>query len=44
MLGTKFYNQSIRKVLIAFGSLFNNINIDRTDDSGDTETIKVPLW
>tara|TARA_Y100000310_G_C20692853_1_gene823487 strand:- start:1872 stop:2873 length:1002 start_codon:yes stop_codon:yes gene_type:complete len=43
MLGTKFYNQSIRKVLIAFGSLFNNINIDRTDDSGDTETIKVPL-
>ena len=43
MLGNTFYNQSIRKVLVAFGTLFNNINIERTSEAGLTEVIKVPL-
>ena len=42
MLGTRFYNESIRKVLVAFGSLFNNIDIQRSDGT-NTEIIKVPL-
>ena len=43
MLGNTFYNQSIRKVLVAFGTLFNNINIERTSEAGLAEVIKVPL-
>ena len=42
MLGTTFYNQSIRKVLVAFGTLFNGINIDRSDGTS-TFRVKVPL-
>ena len=42
MLGTRFYNESIRKILVAFGSLFNNIDIQRSDGT-NTEIIKVPL-
>lgn len=38
MLGTSFYNQSIRKSLVAFGTLFNDISIDR-----GTEIVKIPL-
>tara|TARA_B100000809_G_scaffold144246_1_gene141802 strand:+ start:7041 stop:7793 length:753 start_codon:yes stop_codon:yes gene_type:complete len=38
MLGTTFYNESFRKVLVAFGTLFNNISIVRSD-----EVYKVPL-
>ena len=29
MLGTYFYNETIRKTVIAFGTLFNNIKIKR---------------
>ena len=42
MLGTTFYNQSIRKVLVAFGTLFNNISIDR-DDGTTITRVKIPL-
>ena len=42
MLGTTFYNQSIRKALVAFGTLFNDISIDRSDGT-DTTRIKIPL-
>ena len=28
MLGQYFYNESIRKTIVAFGSLFNDIYID----------------
>lgn len=39
-----FYNQSIRKVVIAFGSLFNNVKIKRYDSDGsEIETIRIPL-
>tara|TARA_Y100000593_G_scaffold94411_1_gene193340 strand:- start:590 stop:1363 length:774 start_codon:yes stop_codon:yes gene_type:complete len=43
MLGTTFYNESIKKAIVGFGTLFNNINIERADASGTKETIKVPL-
>ena len=39
-----FYNQAIRKLTVAFGSLFNNIYVQRLDSSGtETERIRVPL-
>ena len=45
MLGSHFYNQIVRKNIIAFGTLFNNIEMKSTDPStGDVlETQKVPL-
>ena len=44
MLGEHFYNESLRKVIIAFGSMFNNITIIRTDSTGkDRQSLKVPL-
>ena len=46
MFGTTFYNESFRKVLVAFGTLFNNISIVR-DDAASTdeskEVYKIPL-
>lgn len=39
---THFYHSSIRKLVTAFGTLFNNIYITRTD-GGVTKKIKVPL-
>lgn len=45
MLGPHFYNEAIRKTVIAFGTLFNNIEIRKFDPStGDViESEKVPL-
>ena len=44
MFGTRFYNQSFRKLIIAFGQVFNNIVIQRTNSTGGvTARIKVPL-
>jgi len=45
MLGSHFYNQIVRKNIIAFGTLFNNITMKSTDPSnGDVlEETKVPL-
>ena len=45
MLGSHFYNQIVRKNIIAFGTLFNNIEMKSTDpNTGDVlETQKVPL-
>ena len=44
MLGNRFYNQSLRKLIIAFGQVFNNIVIQRTNKTGGvTARIKVPL-
>ena len=41
---TSFYNEAIRKVVIGFGSLFNDIKIIRKNSDGSTkETIRVPL-
>ena len=45
MLGPHFYNEAIRKTVISFGTLFNNIEIRKKDPStGDViEAEKVPL-
>ena len=43
MLGTTFYHSSIKKIVSAFGTLFNNISIERANSSGVKEVIKVPL-
>ena len=44
MLGNRFYNQSLRKLIVAFGQVFNNIVIQRTNSTGGvTSRIKVPL-
>jgi hypothetical protein len=44
MLGSHFYHGLIRKYVVLFGSLFNDIYIDRVDSSGVSQrTIKVPL-
>ena len=39
-----FYHEIFRKTIIAFGSLFNNIDIKHFDDSGNVKSVvKVPL-
>ncbi len=44
MLGTHFYHEIIRKTIVGFGTLFNNIEIRRTDNSGNViQTQKIPL-
>ena len=44
MLGQQFYNETIRKVVIAFGTMFNDIHLVRKDNSGTIiQTMKVPL-
>lgn len=39
---TRFYNGSIRRMVVAFGSLFNQIYIDK-QESGGTKTVLVPI-
>jgi hypothetical protein len=44
MLGHTFYHNTIRKYVILFGTLFNDIHINREDSAhGVTRTIKVPI-
>ena len=44
MLGTQFYHETIRKVIVSFGTMFNNINLVRKDSSGNiSQSMKVPL-
>jgi len=44
VLGQQFYHETIRKVVIPFGTMFNSINLVRKDNSGAiTQTMKVPL-
>jgi hypothetical protein len=44
MFGTYFYHQISRKMVVAFGSLFNTIEVRRTNSAGSViETLKVPL-
>jgi hypothetical protein len=44
MLGTYYYHEIIRKTIISFGTLFNDINIRHDDASGNTYSeLKVPL-
>ena len=44
MLGQQFYHETIRKVVVAFGTMFNNIQLVRKDNNGNIiQTMKVPL-
>ena len=44
MLGQQFYHETIRKIIIAFGTTFNNVQLVRKDnDDNITQTMKVPL-
>ena len=44
MLGTTFYHETTRRIVIAFGTLFNNISVRKSDSSDAVQkTIKVPL-
>lgn len=38
-----FYNESIRKIVVGFGSLFNDIELEHTNSGGTKEYIRVPL-
>lgn len=40
----KFYWSTIRKAVVAFGNMFNQITIDRKDENGEVaQTIRIPL-
>ena len=44
MLGQQFYHETMRKVVVAFGTMFNDIHLVRTNNAGEvTQTMKVPL-
>ena len=44
MLGTYFYHEIMRKTVIAFGTVFNDINVRHQDKTGkDISNIKVPI-
>ena len=41
---TQFYNEALRKLVIGFGSLFNDVRVIRKNSDGSTkESIRVPL-
>ena len=44
MFGNSFYFGTIRKYVIAFGNLFNDIYVQRLDSNGNRiQTLAVPL-
>ena len=44
MLGNYFYHQIVRKTVIAFGTLFNDIHVRHDDGAGNViSDIKVPI-
>jgi len=44
MLGQQFYHETIRKMVVSFGTIFNNIQIVRKNNAGATiQAMKVPL-
>ena len=45
MLGSHFYNEIVRKNIVAFGTLFNNISLKKFEPGTTTviEESKVPL-
>ena len=44
MFGTYFYNQTSRKMVVCIGTLFNSLEVQRTDSSDEvTEVINIPL-
>lgn len=44
MLGQQFYHETIRRMVVTFGTIFNNINLVRKDNNGNiVQKMKVPL-
>ena len=44
MLGQTYYHQTVRKYVVLFGTLFNDLNIEKKDSSGNvTSRQKVPI-
>jgi hypothetical protein len=44
MLGQQFYHETIRNIVVGFGTIFNNIQLVRKDNTGKVQqTLKVPL-
>ena len=44
MLGTYYYHEILRKTIIAFGTIFNDIHIRHRDGAGkETSDMRVPL-
>ena len=44
MLGQQFYDETMRKIVVGFGTMFNNIQLVRKDNNGNiTQSMKVPL-
>ena len=44
MFGDQFYHETIRKIIVSFGTMFNDIHIVRKNNSGAiTQSMKVPL-
>ena len=44
MLGTYYYHEIIRRTIISFGTLFNNIHIKHENENGeDVSLLKVPI-
>lgn len=44
MLGKYYYNETIKKTVVGFGTLFNNIELKRKNNSGQIiQSMKVPL-
>ena len=44
MLGQQFYHETIRKVVVSFGTMFNDIHLVRKDNDGKViQSMKVPL-
>ena len=44
MFGTYFYHQTSRKMVVGFGTLFNSLEVQRTNSSDEvTEVLKFPL-
>ena len=44
MLGQQFYHETIRKIVVSFGTIFNDIHLVRKDNDGKvSQSMKVPL-
>ena len=44
MLGTYYYHEIVRKTIIAFGTLFNTIDIRHTKQDGSAySTMRIPI-
>lgn len=43
MFNSTFYHQTIRKYVLHFGNLFNDIYINRREDGSVIQTLKIPL-